>query len=607
MSDTTRDLILVNHCSPGDVLMLTAAVRDLHAAHPGRFRTAVETQCPDLWLNNPHVTAAAELGSGAMHIECHQPPLLNRCNEQPRHYIEAAHDLLSQRLDVNVPLTRFAPDVHLTQEEMAEPPCGVTGRYWLIVAGGKQDVTVKWWPGEHYQRVVDALAGAVRFVQVGGKEHHHVALRGVVNLVGDTSLRELVQLVYHSDGVVCPVTCAMHLAAAFDKPCVVIAGGREPPHWEMYPTHQFLHTIGQLPCCRTGGCWRARVVALNDGDAQRDGSLCDLPVNGDGVAHAKCMVMIEPGEVIGAVRKYLIEESLGDAPLSARTARRRMERAIDDIPPYPGDFAGRGVVICGGGRRLLPAAWVCINMLRRLGCELPIELWHLGPDEMDDRARALLAPLNVRTIDAYEQRRRHPMRILNGWELKPFALVHSSFEQMLYLDADNVPVVDPTFLFDTDEYKETGALFWPDYGHLMPKAHTWRMCGLVPPSGRDFESGQIVLDKRRCWRPLWLTRWMNEHSDFWYTHMYGDKNTFLIAWRKLAAPYALVPLPIETLRGTMCQHDIAGRRIFQHRNTAKWTLDGENPRVQGFQLEDECLGFLRELGQAWPAAASASP
>jgi predicted 2-oxoglutarate/Fe(II)-dependent dioxygenase YbiX len=34
-----RKLILRNHLAPGDVLMLTAAVRDLHLSHPGRFIT----------------------------------------------------------------------------------------------------------------------------------------------------------------------------------------------------------------------------------------------------------------------------------------------------------------------------------------------------------------------------------------------------------------------------------------------------------------------------------------------------------------------------------------------------------------------------------------
>lgn len=36
-----RKLILKNHQSPGDVMMLTAAVRDLHACQPGKFLTDV--------------------------------------------------------------------------------------------------------------------------------------------------------------------------------------------------------------------------------------------------------------------------------------------------------------------------------------------------------------------------------------------------------------------------------------------------------------------------------------------------------------------------------------------------------------------------------------
>jgi len=34
-------LILQNHQAPGDILMLTAAVRDLHRCHPGKFLTDV--------------------------------------------------------------------------------------------------------------------------------------------------------------------------------------------------------------------------------------------------------------------------------------------------------------------------------------------------------------------------------------------------------------------------------------------------------------------------------------------------------------------------------------------------------------------------------------
>ena len=33
------------------------------------------------------------------------------------------------------------------------------------------------------------------------------------------------------------------------------------------------------------------------------------------------------------------------------------------------------MVICAGGPRLLRQAWVAVRLLRRAGCELPIELW----------------------------------------------------------------------------------------------------------------------------------------------------------------------------------------------------------------------------------------
>ena len=60
-------------------------------------------------------------------------------------------------------------------------------------------------------------------------------------------------------------------------------------------------------------------------------------------------------------------------------------------PPYPeARFHGRGIVVCGGGDKYFPCAWVCIRMLRHVGCTLPIELWHVGQAELPDAVRALV-------------------------------------------------------------------------------------------------------------------------------------------------------------------------------------------------------------------------
>jgi hypothetical protein len=107
----------------------------------------------------------------------------------------------------------------------------------------------------------------------------------------------------------------MHLAAALDvkgkrpgsRPCVVVAGGREPAHWEAYPQHQFLHTNGALPCCERGGCWKSRTVALGDGD-KKDERLCVdvVHVPGSAAMHPlpRCMDMITAEDVIRRIELY---------------------------------------------------------------------------------------------------------------------------------------------------------------------------------------------------------------------------------------------------------------------------------------------------------------
>ena len=59
------------------------------------------------------------------------------------------------------------------------------------------------------------------------------------------------------------------------------------------------------------------------------------------------------------------------------------------------------------------------------------------------------------------------------YELKLLAILQSCFDEVLFLDADAAPLMDLDPLFDTCEFKETGALFWPDlWGHACSQ-HMW--------------------------------------------------------------------------------------------------------------------------------------
>ncbi|HEX4498579.1 MAG TPA: hypothetical protein VIE43_23075 [Thermoanaerobaculia bacterium] len=296
--------------------------------------------------------------------------------------------------------------------------------------------------------------------------------------------------------------------------------------------------------------------------------------------------------------------------------RAALEELLRQPAPYPGErFAGRGIVICAGGDTYFPCGWVAIGMLRRLGCTLPVELWYRGPREMTPETIALVEPLGVTCVDAYEVARRHPCRRLDSWEIKPFAIVHSRFAEVLYLDADNVALRDPAFLFDLPEYAAAGALFWPDRyvgpgtGFEWLKREAWKLCGLPYRLEPEIEAGQLVIDKRRCWKALAMTLHLNERSDYYYAFFYGDKDTFHLSWRRLGLDYALVPWRARDLgdSAAMIQHDLNGEPLFQHRNGDRWSVRRPPRPIAGFLREEECREVLAELARRWDGTVRSFP
>jgi hypothetical protein len=298
---------------------------------------------------------------------------------------------------------------------------------------------------------------------------------------------------------------------------------------------------------------------------------------------------------------------------------RRQEEALAATPPYPAEkYSGRGVVICAGGARYFTCAWVLLRVLREIvHCELPVEVWHLGTAEMDSSMRSLLIEAGADVIDASLVPAARPAE--KGWPFKPFAILHSRFREVVLIDADNIPVQDPAKLFDTPEYVRCGALFWEDIERLDRDSPIWEICRLDYRDEPAFESGQLVIDKLRCWRALNLTMHMNENSHFYYRFLYGDKDTFHMAWRMTGQPYARPANSVRLLSPyrqpewpmywgpVLAQTDFQGRRFFQHKNFPKWILFGYNPHYPLFQYENECLKFLDDLAGCWNGRVSTPP
>ena len=271
---------------------------------------------------------------------------------------------------------------------------------------------------------------------------------------------------------------------------------------------------------------------------------------------------------------------------------------LEPEPPEP--FTGRGIVISAGGAQVFTNAYVLVFVLRRtLKSTLPIEVWHLGEAEMTPAMRELLEALDVSVVDAHRVLAEHPARIADGWQLKPYALMRSRFAEVLLLDSDQVPLTDPAALFDWPEYASTGAVFWPDIMDLRAENPVWALFGMPPERTRSFESGQALVDKRRHWRAMQITLYLNEEADTFYNLVYGDKDTFLLGWRLAGAPFHLMShMPLRTEFG-MVQRDRDGAPLFQHRTSRKWRYGVENPPMPSFQLQAECEAALADLEARW--------
>lgn len=296
-------LNLISRLSPGDICTMTAAVYNLHRTYPGEYLTSVETPVKQIWENNPDVV---EKGEDFLDVEIHYPTIHNS-NQSPVSFIAGYTTGLA--IEIKRPIVHHTnkPVLYLSDEERGWmnqikqiDPLKRDVPFMLVCAGIKDDFTCKQWPLHYYQKVVDETYQYINWVQIGAKEHRHHRLHRVYNLVGRTDHRQLIRLVYHSKGTLSPVTYLHHLAAAFDKPSIVLLGGREPLQWVSYPKSHILHTIGLMDCCRDGACWKSQVIPIGD---PKDKTFCENPVLALDVPVARCMAMIEPEQVIPLVKK----------------------------------------------------------------------------------------------------------------------------------------------------------------------------------------------------------------------------------------------------------------------------------------------------------------
>ncbi|KAL8852573.1 MAG: hypothetical protein Q9221_002569 [Calogaya cf. arnoldii] len=297
----------------------------------------------------------------------------------------------------------------------------------------------------------------------------------------------------------------------------------------------------------------------------------------------------------------LLADYLDMSSSEAQAMRDEHARVLEALPDYPlGAFSGRGIIILAGGKYSEIAA-TTLGMTRLLGSRLPVEIWMIGRVEAQEGWCDELAAqggMVCRFVSDYIQ---DMSAFTHHYQLKIAAIMFSSFAEVLYLDADSMPVINTDPIFESPAYVDTGAVLWPDYWQATESPYTPYITGqndtraTSVPDFQTVDSGQMLWNKEKHWKPLCLSAYYNYFGPkYWYTLFtqggpgWGDKDTFPTALRALKAKWTMVPHRLQTQRyddGTghgmgsgmaMMQADPAGekafRPLFLHSNFIKFSV-----------------------------------
>ena len=159
----------------------------------------------------------------------------------------------------------------------------------------------------------------------------------------------------------------------------------------------------------------------------------------------------------------------------------------------------------------------------------------------------------------------------------------------MLLDADTIPIRDPTYLFDTPQFGNNGAIFFPDYWsphntvfHITKHSLLWELLGITFVDEFEMESGQLLVDKTKSKDALDMLMFLARTYHLWIGPLWlawGDKDLFRFAWRMTNTNFHYIQQPpstagfttnnVNVCGVTLLQHDPGGDPIFLHRNTVK--------------------------------------
>ncbi|CEG41296.1 Alpha-mannosyltransferase [Plasmopara halstedii] len=285
-----------------------------------------------------------------------------------------------------------------------------------------------------------------------------------------------------------------------------------------------------------------------------------------------------------------------------------------------------------------------IRELRCLGNKEPIEVHHCH--DLTKPSIDLLYGLddNIQVVDLCE---RYIMKkvlseamakTFQSYWIKPLAVHYTSFEELIYLDADAILLKNPATLRSNEGYKKHGTLFFYDrvintnqylnkrtnrgmiYLHQWLKTFDYKRFGLnytAPSSAfkasfayrgktaHEQDSSMILINKGKAGKAMNVLWYLITEHRFIYEFSWGDKESFWLSYEFSHTPYFFSPYGASVVSATpnkdMQRHpDTLCGSLAHFDPTLNTSAPAELLYVNGRSLVDPVPFRLHKLKQLQP-------
>jgi hypothetical protein len=211
----------------------------------------------------------------------------------------------------------------------------------------------------------------------------------------------------------------------------------------------------------------------------------------------------------------------------------------------PSKFSGKGLVLAGNGNkyRYITGIYMNIYVIRKFhNCNIPIEIFYVGNSEKFSEPvyNEFMKLGNVKIIDLLDCLDTNcNVSELKGYQTKPLAVLCSSFEEVILMDADALTFVNPYKYFDIPGYNEQNIVLFKDYVDCLYfiNAKFLEQIGINKNAycnmthNYEIDSSCVIINKKYMWDSLNIICLINVKSDQYYkykSNVLGDKDTWLI-------------------------------------------------------------------------------